>query len=564
MTSASGTLCGVCATQDVFRDAIFWCPECDEGLCTACEMYHRASKSSKKHEVTSVDDYKQLPSSIANIKQYCSDHEEKYQHYCSQHETLCCPLCLTSNHMKCDFLAIVEVIKTSKISALYDIMEQSIKDMKSNLERITDDREKNLEDIHEQRQRFSTDIKEIRAKINKHLDELEQEIEHNIQAAEQKAISQVDTVLSKISSHSKTIDKLQKNISATKHVATDLQTFLGGKMFEAEVQKEEKFMQSLKEDGDFQQIKLECKIDDHISDILCMTQMGQISITANPPTITVSTNREKHAQQMIPTIPKTINEINLTLLARFEISKRKGLQISGCTIMPSRKIVFVDQVNHSLVIHNENGVFESEILVSQSPVDVTGIDENTVAVTHNSRPYHTEVIDIANKLVVKMIKTPNMCYGITKREGRLIFYTFGTGIQTVDVTDESTFTTLVKVDYKNHSNYVTASKDETYHACPGSNTVTCYTVTGQKIWEYTHELMLHGIRDITVDNDSNVYVASYGNNNVVVISPDGNDAHRLLGEENEIKKPHGIHIDNKKNNLLVVNFCGTAFLYNIK
>ncbi|CAG2234973.1 unnamed protein product [Mytilus edulis] len=481
MASASGTLCGVCETQDVVRDAIFWCPECDEGLCTSCEKHHRASKSSKNHDVTSANDYQQLPSSIANIRQYCPEHERKYQHYCSQHEKLCCPLCITRNHKTCELMAIEEIIKTAKTSAFFDIMEQSIKDMKSNLERITDDRRKNLEDIHQQRQRFLTDIKEIRDKINKHLDKLENEIQQDIQDAEQKAKSQIDTLLSKISDHGKTIDKLQKNISATKHFATDLQTFLGGKMFEAEIQKEEKFMQSLVEDGDLQQINLQCKIDDKLSKILSMTKMAEMSIITNPPTIQMTTVSDKQAQQMIPKISKTIKDINPTLLVRFEIPKQgKAPAITGCTIMPTQQIIFVDQANDP------------------------------------------------------------------------------------DITDESTVTTVVKVDGEHTWNYITTSKNKIYRTDPNTNTVTCYTITGQKVWEYTDASLLEGIRGVSVDNDSNVYVVSCVSYSIVVMSPDGKDARQLLGEGNGIKSTYAIYFDTRRNILLVTDLRGPAFLYNIK
>ena len=129
-------------------------------------------------------------------------------------------------------------------SLLFEMMEQKIKEMKMNIGRITDNRGKNLAEIQQQRQKFLTDIKELREKINKHLDKLEQNIQQNIQAAEQKAKSQIDRLLSKVSDHGKTIDLLQKNISATKHFATDIQTFLGMEMFNDEIQKEEKFIQS--------------------------------------------------------------------------------------------------------------------------------------------------------------------------------------------------------------------------------------------------------------------------------------------------------------------------------
>ncbi|CAC5373367.1 unnamed protein product [Mytilus coruscus] len=509
MASASGTLCGVCETQNVVRDAIFWCPECDEGLCTSCKKHHRASKASRNHEVTSVNNYQQIPSSIASIKQYCPDHEKKYQHCCSQHEKSCCPLCLTTNHRKCDFLAFDEIIKTSKTSALFDIMEQSIKDMKSNIARIAEDRGQNLGEIQQQRQRFQTDIKEIRDKINKHLVKLEQELKQNIQAAEQKAKSQLDGLLSKISDHGKTIDKLQKNISATKNFATELQTFLGGKMFEAEIQKEEKFIQSLIEDGDLQQINLQCRIDDKMSDILSMTKIGEISVITKQPTISMTTERDKQAQQMVPTIPKTINDINPTLLTRFEISNRvKKLGITGCTVMPTRKMVFVDRPNNRLVIHDENEVFNCEIPVSQYPVDVTCVDEKTVAVTLNIELDHIEIINIDNKKVVKKIKTFDSCYGITNKERRLIFYKMGVGIQTADVTYKSTVTTLVKVDGNHHWNCVITSKDKIYITNVRSGTVTCYTVTGQKVWEYKDESVLKSIHGVTVDNDSNIMASS--------------------------------------------------------
>ncbi|CAC5373383.1 unnamed protein product [Mytilus coruscus] len=303
MASADEIFCGVCETQHVARDATFWCPECVDGLCSSCENLHRASKASKNHEVTSVNNYQQIQHTIASINQYCPGHEKKYEHYCSQHKTLCCPLCITTNHKKCDLLAIDEIVNMPMIFALFDIMEQSLEEMKVDIEGIVEDRRQNLRKIQQQRQRFQTNIKEIREKINKHLDKLENEIQQDIQAAEQKVQSQIERLLSKVSDHGKSLDELKKNIFATKSFATDLQIFFGGKMFEAEIQKEEKFMQSLIEDGSLQQINLECKIADKVSDILSMTEIGEISAITNLTTITLTIDREQ-AQQMIPKISK--------------------------------------------------------------------------------------------------------------------------------------------------------------------------------------------------------------------------------------------------------------------
>ncbi|CAG2238552.1 unnamed protein product [Mytilus edulis] len=234
--------------------------------------------------------------------------------------------------------------------------------------------------------------------------------------------------------------------------------------------------------------------------------------------------------------------------------------------MPSGNIVFVDQNNDRLIIHNENGLFVCEIPVSHWPVDVTCIDKNTVAVTHNAGSNHIEIINIVNKKIVNQIKTSNLCYGITNEKGELIYYEKGRGIQTADVNSKSTATTVVKVDGEQYWNYVTTSKGKIYHTNSESGIVTCYRCfTGQKVWEYKDESVVESVYGVAVDNDSNVYVVSNENNSIVVLSPDGKHACRLLGRLNGIQCPCGIYFDKRRNILLVTNLCGTAFLYkNIK
>lgn len=178
-------------------------------------------------------------------------------------------------------------------------------------------------------------------------------------------------------------------------------------------------------------------------------------------------------------------------------------------------MVFVDHENNRLLIHDENGLFDFERHVSQRPVDVTCINEYNVAVTHNEKPYRIEIVNIANKNIVKRIKTSERCYGITNKSGKLIYYESGRGIQTVDITNGRAATTVVKV-YDNHDwTYVTTSKDKIYLTDQYSSTVTCYTLTGQKVWECKNETFVISVRGVTIDNEYNVYVVSYGNDSIV-------------------------------------------------
>ena len=69
---------------------------------------------------------------------------------------------------------------------------------------------------------------------------------------------------------------------------------------------------------------------------------------------------------------------------------------------------------------------------------------------------------------------------------------------------------------------------------------------------------------MAVDIDLNVYVASEGNNRVVVISSDGKRCRTVLRKLDGIANPFAICFDKVKNNLVVCNCNGTAFLYKVE
>ncbi|VDI41073.1 Hypothetical predicted protein [Mytilus galloprovincialis] len=84
---------------------------------------------------------------------------------------------------------------------------------------------------------------------------------------------------------------------------------------------------------------------------------------------------------------------------------------------------------------------------------------------------------------------------------------------------------------------------------------------GVKIWEYKDQFIRFP-RGISVDKDSNVYIASSGNNSIVVLLWDGKQARTLLGEDDGIMNPFGLAFDVKNENLLVANYREPA-LYKI-
>ena len=563
MATSRDILCGICEAQHVTKYADHWCPECDEGLCATCENHHIISKGTRNHGIISIENYKKLPSFISEIGHHCKDHDMKYKIFCQIHDKPCCPDCISTNHKDCvGLLSIREIIKTSQTSTLIDDIEQSLTNIKYNIDNVIKNREQNLSEIRHQRQIFHDQVKQMRVKINSHLDILEQTILKELDDAEDKIKSKIENLLKQLSAESKTVEGIQRDISAIKEYASDLQTFLGSKAIEEEAKKEEKYIMALSEDGCLQQLNLKCNIENKIKGILStMTSFGSVSIETSPPSVTIKTIKSKQAQIMsviqAPSV-KSINDIKLTLHNTFNIPKGKNTT-TGCIVCPNGKMILADcYSNKRLVILNDDGTLDKEIPCSMGyPFDVTYLDDRTVAVSTDKG---IEIININTKKTGRNINISQWCCGITYHNGVLLWCEERSGIQMMKLSDDR-ITTLVKQSNLPPYSYITTCREKIYQTNRNTNTVTCYTIKGDKLWEYKDESVLIDPRGVTVDNDGYVYVTSYNSNSVVVLEPDGRHGRQILSSNGGLKMPTGIYFDKSKNSLIVANNNGRCFLY---
>jgi DNA-binding beta-propeller fold protein YncE len=407
----------------------------------------------------------------------------------------------------------------------------------------------------------------MRVTINSHLDTLEQNILQKLDDTEDKIKLKIDNLLKQLSKNSKMVEGLQSDIRAVKEYASDLQTFLGSKAIEGEVKKEEEYLMALSEDGCLQQLNLRYNINTEIKDILStITTFGSVSIETSPPSVVIKTMKAKQAQIMSiiqsPSV-KSINDIKLTLHVTFDIPKVKGNNdITGCIVRPNGKMIFVnfDYTNQRLNIINEDGTLDKVITcLSMNSFDVTCLDDTTVAVsTYND----IEIINIDSTKTERRIKTSQPCYGITHHNGVLLWCEYRRGIQMMKLSDDIV-TTLVKQINLLHISYLTTCGDKIYQTNCYTSTVTCYTIKGEKLWEFKDESVLKDPRGVTVDNNSNVYATSRSSNKVVVLEADGRQGRQLISSEDGLNGPTGLYFDKSKNCLLVTNFRGPAFLYHM-
>ncbi|XP_063417727.1 uncharacterized protein LOC134700303 [Mytilus trossulus] len=400
------------------------------------------------------------------------------------------------------------------------------------------------------------------------MDELEQQILNELDFAENKVRIKTNKVIADLSEKTQHADVLQQNIASVKEHGSDLQTYIGSKMIEADVGIEEKYIQSLTKDGSLQQNLLKCKIDDKISRLTSIKTFGNISVEPGCLSVTLKTEKEKQAQILtnipIP-IERTVDNIKLLIASKIDMTGDlfKKSDIRGAVILSNGQMLFADCTQRKLILINKDGKLAKTVLVTSGPYDVSIISDRTVAMSA-FRAVH--IIDIDSEDIKDNINTHGECQGIDyhSARGMIVCYVKSRGIQSIQLFDK-TISTIVQVrgDSKTGSFYIAVHGDSIYESRAEQHTITCYSLVGEKRWVYNNTDLLASPMAISVDDNSNLFVSSNFTNSLVALSADGTICKQLLSFEDGITRPLALYFDVKKNILLYAKKSGPAFIYNV-
>ncbi|VDI41316.1 Hypothetical predicted protein [Mytilus galloprovincialis] len=429
---------------------------------------------------------------------------------------------------------------------------------------VVKDRKANLDEIKQQHLKSLNDIKDKRRKVNSRLDELEKNIIDDLNSTETQLKLKIETLLDKLSTKLTTIELLKTNLMSVKQHGSDLQAFIGSKMLEKDVTDELKCIQNLLEDDGFSQLGMKCQIDDKVTDILSkITAFGTITIENSQSPIVIGVGHEMQAQifTAVPTRSRSIDGITASLIGDIKVPAGPlNTCITGSSVFPDGRIIFADCYhNKRLIIVQSDGSLDSEIPLSPLlPFDVTCIDDKLIAVTicYDNK---IQIIDTKTKQVTETISI-GTSRGITYRQGQILFCEKGKGITEIQLSNYKVCTLVEDSTIKTDFSYITASGENIYYTTNGS-IVKCYSIRGDKRWEYKDESIIMGIKGIAVDQHGIVYVNSNKNNCVVLISADGENSRTLLTAKDGIKNLYGIRLYTNKLN--IVNFTGRIFQFNI-
>ncbi|XP_045205210.2 E3 ubiquitin-protein ligase TRIM33-like [Mercenaria mercenaria] len=95
--------CTPCNELGSREEAVKYCPECDEFLCTTCTKYHLKMKATRDHKLVDREEGKhESKTAKATLRIKCQQHPDRdIEMYCGTHDMVYCLMCIATEHRTC-------------------------------------------------------------------------------------------------------------------------------------------------------------------------------------------------------------------------------------------------------------------------------------------------------------------------------------------------------------------------------------------------------------------------------------------------------------------------------
>lgn len=472
----------------------------------------------------------------------CTEHQERYVKYCTQHDSPCCTKCIAENHKSCKkVISLDDAIRDFKGSVTFKKIENGIVAAARNIKQIRKENEASVSVIHEGKARIEREIQQARIKINEHLDKIQDHTSKELLEVTNKAKKKSSGLNGVINEMERSIVEQQSKIDKVKKDTIDLHGFLSMKSSETELNKMDKTLNSIINDGADGLISINFNLDPAMENLALNTNsFGHVTV------------------EIKPFLSKSIEEISLDLQKTINTQVK---QTEGCCLIENGTSVFSDFLKDRVTVLSDNGEVDFQIPIKSSLHGLAVIDSQTIAVSPGgSAPHVINIVDIKDKSIKKTIPVNSEVDGMVYRENNLIYCARGDGIQKTNLTNGVT-ATILQCNLGQFAN-ITNFKDKLYVTDRDEHTVTCCDIKGTVLWTFQDTKVLQRPWGITVDKDGNIYVVDW-KDKLVVLSADGKRYKQILSVKDGLKSPTTVFYHKSTNQMLVANEKNTALLYKL-
>ncbi|CAC5375234.1 unnamed protein product [Mytilus coruscus] len=550
MASSKPIPYGPCQKAAVNVKAGIWCYNCDEGLCSTCLKHHKQFKGTHYHKTIDIKSYKP---SIGAIKTECDKHGQQFNLYCPSHLMPCCDVCISMNHAKCTGIkSLASVVENTKIEKSKEIVERDINYILYFLNRLGRKTSKNIRTGENQNISIKKSIREIRKEIDKHLDHLENKLCQEADTIWNQEKSKAKEFISVVKEKMKTMKEMKEHLQTVTTLTSKLQSFLGVHQIEQRVHQCQGYVDDLENDERTNEFDIRMKQNDEIektlSKLVSIESFGEVMVVRTETDLNRVTS-VRSAAQVESQEQSNINNMTMNIETKIEINMKRFIRDMIC-LMDGR-IIVVEQ-NGKVHLLSPDGKHEKQLKILVGANSVTQINHNTIAIAYPSEKTIT-TFNMENERFTNVLTLQKECTCLSFSNDYLAI---GLNQDEICITDlEGNTMKIIQVqNLSNMCNLVYCNDRVIYSNCDG-NAVYCYDGSGNKIWQYTQDLL--GPEGLCTDTYGNTIVADHGSHRIIVISKDGQHSKVLISMEDGLTSPQCISFKHNESSGFICNYAGT-------
>ena len=535
--------CGPCSYDGEKKDAIVYCIECDDYLCSSCKSTHRKLPVTRNHKVVSGSAMPRKSSSNTGPRSQnsfvkCSCNGKDATIYCEEHNEVICVDCQRLKHRTCQTMSIDAACKQVKLPSTERSLK-TIQGLKEKVEKLKADRNSDNEELEIQ-------SSECRQKVKEYSQNLKQQIE-KLEKATLNEVAIYDT---------EQRQKIEENIDTCSTAVTKLN--LDSQLLNSTPSTESNllFIHNL------QLTKTIEHVENALKDMESEAFKPNIDFKSDTTIIRADTKSLGTVESTGKITPRpVIADMNVKSSRKVEVknsSDGNDPLISGSVFMPNGELVLCDCINRSAKVLSTDFTSKDQTKLSSMPwdIDIMADDEVVISLPHSKSLIFLKVFP---KLQLgSSIQLDQACRGVAVDDGSM-FVSFDNGEVRVLDRAGNQLKSIYSSPKLSLPYYISVLKSGKICVSEhGANTIRMLN-NGKEMCNYKQSGLSHPL-GMYIDGAENVFICGFSSHNVHIIDKNGTHKKVFLTANDGLNCPYSISFRSSDNTLVVGGNMGRNLL----
>ncbi|XP_053375811.1 uncharacterized protein LOC123534637 [Mercenaria mercenaria] len=520
--------CTQCQEYYLREEAVKYCPECEEYLCTKCTNQHGRRKAFISHKLINTDATKR--GNMVTIATKCRYHPNRdIEMYCGTHDMVYCLKCIAKEHRSCNDVSEIEDTHTSLVHEQeVQRLQNQTRNIQERLIAIDRKTQKNIDNIEQQRDDVLAKIEDIERNLIEHIRKLKHEA---IGALNKDYTSEKEDLMyntSMVANSKKEIETVSSQLQTVTSMEAG-QQFVQMKLIQQTVNDAVKVVEEREATGS----KTLCFTEntDLKTSILTATTLGHVN--------TVTENERIYKV-------KSKKEINIKMQ-----NDCTTCYISDVCQLQDGTIILADYGNMKIKRLDMNYNTKDHCDLGNFPMGICCTGQNEVAVKMNHNKVQFISVGSSFSKLREVTIAVGYFWGMAYCDGELwistgngvnVCSTSGTPLKTVrqDINGQNIFkSTTEHIAVSGETVIVTDCSDGA--VCLGRD----YTVQRE-----LRDKNLVDTKGVCISSDGTVFLSGYTSNNIVMFDKNGKCLGEIVAKDTGLREPFAMHYDGKRKCLI--------------